>query len=280
MRVYEKSGGVVLEDAAWFDPAIIFDCGQCFRFVPKGDAFCGVAFGRALSVKKDGEDVHLFPCTMGEFESIWRRYFDFDRDYEALCASVCENDARLKEAAPCCKGLRILRQEPFETLISFIISANNNIARIRSVIEKLCAAYGEKIEAPWGDAYAFPTAEALASASVEELRALGLGYRDQYVKKTAMAVASDPQILSQIPTMDLDAARKALCQFHGVGNKVADCILLFSMDKTAAFPKDVWIRRVAQEVYGCDCDTLAARYGDAAGFAQQMMFYSARWKKF
>ena len=279
MRVYEKCDGVMLEDVSWFEPAVFFDCGQCFRFLPCGEnVFRGVTFDRPLQVEKQDDGFFLFPCTLTDFETIWRNFFDLDRDYAAICDRICADDVHLQAAAPCCEGLRLLSQDPFETLISFIISANNNISRIRSIIEKLCAAYGERLLAPWGEVYAFPKADALAKVPVEELRALGLGYRDRYVKETSQMVADDPAILDRISQMPYMEAQKALCQFPGVGKKVADCIALFSMNKREAFPKDVWIRRVANEVYACDPDTLAARFGDEAGFAQQMMFYTVRKK--
>ena len=280
MRIEEKDGGVLLSDVLWFDADKIFDCGQCFRFTKTNeDAWRGMAGTRPMYVTTLPDGVFLFPCTAAEFETYWRRYFDFDRDYAAITADLCKNDAHLANAARYCHGLRLLRQEKFETLISFIVSANNNIVRIRGILSRLCEAYGESVETPWGKDHAFPNAAALADAELKDLRALGLGYRDSYVKQTAQMVAEDAGGLEQIAALDFRQAESALCKFPGVGKKVADCVALFSMDCREAFPKDVWIRRTAQEVYHMDACALEASFGKEAGFAQQMLFYAARMKE-
>ena len=280
MRVEEKDGGVLISDVSWFDADKIFDCGQCFRFAKTDEAtWRGMAGSRPICVTTLPDGVFLFPCTTMQFAEYWRRYFDLDRDYAAITKDLCRKDAHLADAARYCHGLRLLRQEKFETLISFIVSANNNIVRIRGILSRLCESYGEKIETPWGEEYAFPTAAALADAELKDLRALGLGYRDSYVKRTAQRAAEDAGLLEQIAALDFRQAERALCEFPGVGKKVADCVALFSMDCREAFPKDVWIRRTAREVYHMDACALEASFGKEAGFAQQMLFYAARIKQ-
>ena len=277
MQVKACGDGVLLPANAWFDAARIFDCGQSFRFACDQDGIWrGVALDHPLAVANTADGTLLFPCTMQEYQMFWRPYFDMDRDYETLTHTLAASDAYLAQAARYCRGLRLTRQARFETLISFVISANNNIGRIRGILQRLCQCYGAPLEAPWQGAYAFPTPQALAQVPLAALRELGLGYRDRYVAQCAMRVAQEPQCLDAIAALPLDQARSALCTFAGVGAKVADCILLFSMDKWDAFPQDVWIRRVAREQYGLSGAALAARFGQNAGYAQQVLFYAAR----
>ena len=278
MQVMEYHNGVLLYGDTWFDAGRIFDCGQNFRFTRGDDGIWrGVAFDHPLAVasRSDGS-TFLFPCTMREYQSLWRGYFDMDRNYEALTRTLAASDEHLAQAARYCRGMRLTRQARFETLISFVISANNNIGRIRGILQRLCCRYGAPLEAPWPDAYAFPAPQTLAKAPLAALRELGMGYRDRYVSQCAARVAENPQCLDAIAALPLTQARRALCAFAGVGAKVADCVLLFSMDKRDAFPQDVWIRRVAQEQYGLSGAALAARFGAEAGYAQQMLFYAAR----
>ena len=211
-------------------------------------------------------------------EAIWKGYFDLDFCYPPEDARF-SSDAVLREAAQCCAGLRILRQEPFETIITFILSANNNIARIRGIVKKLCELAGEPI-AP--GCFAFPAPQALAGQSEEALRACGAGYRARYVLKTARKVAEGYD-LERFYGMEYAAARAELCELNGVGPKVADCILLFAYQKREAFPADVWIRRMLGELYGFapknDKEILqfaSEHFGEYGGLAQQYLFHYMR----
>ena len=264
------------------DPALIFNCGQAFRFEQEEEtgAYRGIAYGRQICCRKTQNGMELFPVTPEEMEEIWKGYFDLDFCYPPEDARF-SSDAVLREAAQCCAGLRILRQEPFETIITFILSANNNIARIRGIIKKLCELAGEPI-APGG--FAFPTPQALALQSEETLRACGAGYRARYVLETARKVAEGYD-LERFYGMDYAAARAELCELSGVGPKVADCILLFAYQKREAFPADVWIRRMLGELYGFapknDKEILqfaSEHFGEYGGLAQQYLFHYMRTK--
>ncbi len=283
LTITYSDGGAVISGVAEFDPAQIFYNGQCFRFTDIGDGvFRGVAHGRVLDVRAHNGDITLYPCSEDDFESIWRGYFDLGRDYGALF-SGCDDEA-LQEGICYARGLRVLKQEPFETLISFIISANNNIKRIRGIIERICAMCGAHIDFEGETYYAFPTPGELAALSGEELYALGSGYRAPYIKHTACAIAQGYD-LNAIGGLSYKDAKKELMKLKGVGPKVADCVLLFAYAKTDAFPADVWIKRVMQVLYGFEgshtdiYEFAKKRFGEHAGIAQQYLFYYARENK-
>lgn len=261
-------------------PEIIFNCGQAFRFLydEKKRAYGGVAHGRQVWCREIENGMELFPVTPKQVEEIWRGYFDLDFCYPPTGAAFA-GDKVLQSAVKSCPGLRLLRQEPFETLITFIISANNNIGRIRGIVERICAQAGEEI-AP--GVFAFPTPKALAALGEERLRALGAGYRAKYLNETAKKVASGYDF-APLYHLNYLAARKELCAFSGVGPKVADCILLFAFGKRGAFPADVWIRRMLLELYGFapknDREILsfaAEHFGEYGGIAQQYLFHYMR----
>ena len=260
-------------------PQLVFDCGQAFRFRRHGAAMQGVAYSRLLSAEETSRGLELFPVTREDFESIWRRYFDLDLSYGEI-ASLFAKDPVLRRAIPLCRGMRVLNQEPFETLLSFLISQNNNIPRIRGIIEKICAEQGEEI-AP--RIFAFPTPEQLARVSPERFRQLGAGYRADYLAEASRAVAEGRFDLSRPFGLDYAQAKAYLMTLKGVGPKVADCVLLFAYGKRDAFPKDVWIKRVLKQLYGFtprnDEDFLRfsqEHFGSYGGIAQQYLFHYAR----
>lgn len=276
MDIIIKGSDAILA-GEFIEPDIVFDCGQCFRFTKREDIWTGVAHGRVLNVQKTEEGLRLIGGA-ADAESIWRGYFDADTSYADILTEISADDT-VRSAAADFKGMRLLRQQPFETLISFIISANNNIKRISKIIEAVCALAGEEIAE---GKYAFPTPEALAALSEEQLTACGAGYRAPYIKKTATAVAEGLDIES-LRSMDYLEAKKALIALPGVGPKVADCILLFSLDHTCAFPQDVWIKRALKDIYGVafknDKELVAfaaEKFGRYAGIAQQYIFHYAR----
>lgn len=249
-----------------------FECGQCFRWDALGpESYRGVAFGREVSMSLENGCLTV-SCPESEFEALWRPYLDLDRDYAAIRQAV-SIDARTAQAVAYGAGLRILRQDPWEALCSFILSQCNNIPRIRGIILRLCTLYGNHIR---GDAYAFPAPERLAAASEAELRsALRCGYRAPYLLAAARAVAGgalDLDVLRGLPTAE---AKLCLTALPGVGEKVANCMLLFGLGKLDAFPVDVWMRRTVNALYGKGFDPSAA-FGEYAGIAQQYLFYQAR----
>ncbi|MBU5292992.1 DNA-3-methyladenine glycosylase [Anaerosalibacter bizertensis] len=283
-NIMEGNNKVIIEGIKDFDPVHIFECGQCFRWNKEEDkSFTGVAFERVLNVKSEDDKIILSNTNLEDFNNIWYNYFDLERDYGEMKEELSEDEI-LKEAVKFGSGIRILKQEPFETLISFIISANNAIPRIKSSIERLSKRYGKYIgEYNGKDYYAFPTAEALSKVDVEELKETKIGFRAKYVSSAAKRVYNGEADLNDIKTLDTDEAREKLMEFQGVGPKVSDCILLFAMEKYDAFPIDVWVKRIMEYFYLKEDTSMKKiqRYGeekfkDLAGFAQQYLFYYAR----
>ena len=265
-----------------FDPEAIFTCGQCFRWHMESDgSFTGVANGRVLNVKRCGEEVTFNGCSGADFEKTWRKYFDLDRDYEKIKYDLSQN-AALKSAVEYGGGIRILRQEFFETLLSFIISANNNIPRIQGIIEKMSRLWGEKICFCGKEYYTFPKPAALSGICAGDLAPLRAGYRASYIEKTVKSYADGEVVFEELCRMPTDKARRSLMSLCGVGPKVADCILLFSLGRFDVFPTDVWVKRVMRELFGCEeknaCAAGQKMFGENAGIAQQYLFYERREK--
>ena len=236
-----------------------------------------MAYGRYLTISQPEEDIIELGCTEEEYRAIWRDYFHIDYDYDRIVDQINHStDEFLRNAVQGGSGIRILRQEPFEMLISFIISQNKNIPSIKTCIERLCERYGECSTDKFTGAvyYAFPTPEQLADAKQEELRSLKLGYRDSYILSAARAVASGAINLEALKLASHEEAVKALCDIHGVGIKVANCVSLYGLHHIEAFPVDVWIRRIFTEVYGNRFDITP--YRGYAGIIQQYMFYYFR----
>lgn len=265
----------------------ICESGQCFRLKKleevdarqkekaekglAGEKYALTALGRYLEIEQR-ENQLFFDCTLEEFEGIWRRYFDLEEDYGKIINMIDPKDTYLIKAASYGSGIRILRQDLWEMIISFIVSQQNNIVRIRKCIENLCQKYGEEKRLKDGRKYyLFPTPEALAKASIEELYACNLGYRSKYIHKTAESVAFGEVDLETIKQMDYEAAMDELCKLTGVGEKVANCICLFALHKTEAFPVDTHIQKVLKEQYAGGFPF--ERYAGYAGTLQQYIFY-------
>lgn len=258
------------------DLAQTLDCGQAFRWQPVllpcgTQAWRGVAFGRVLTVWQEG-GTFCFDCTQTEFDEIWFSYFDFSADYAAVRTALSSLHPVLQEAAQYAPGIRILRQEPWEALCAFIISQNNNIPRIKGIIERLCALLGESIPCGNETLYTFPTPQRLAACTVEELQPLRAGFRAKYLIDAAKRVASGEIDLAALCTAPVCAAREKLMTIHGVGPKVADCALLYGLHCTCCFPMDVWMKRAMTLLPGVD----PADLGENAGVAQQYIFHYAR----
>ena len=261
---------MVFEDIKDIDLTHLFECGQCFRWVPDGpDAYTGAAGSFAARINLSDGCLNI-DATGGD-RDFWRRYFDLNTDYGAIKKKLTDSEPLLKPATEYGHGIRILNQDPFETIISFIISQNNNIPRIRKNIESLCTAYGEPIEG--SELCAFPSPEALADAEVCDLAELRLGYRCEYIKASAERYLRE----------GCPKTREELLAFHGIGPKVANCIMLFGLRDTAAFPVDTWVKQIMNDMYGFDLKDAkgmqafaAEKYGDLAGYAQQYLFYYYR----
>lgn len=278
---YKQTGDkVVLCNAEDFNIEEILECGQCFRFEKLGDmSYTIIAAGRVLNIEQRGDTVTLYPCTAEEFESIWYDYFDLDTDYSAIKKKI-SNDDVMRAATEYAKGIRILNQEPFECLLSFIISQNNNIPRIKGIIAKMAERYGTKC----GDKYLFPTLAQLANADVDSLYELKMGFRAKYIFDAVQKLGSGEVDLNIADSLSTDELLNMLLKIKGVGQKVADCTMLFSMKRKEVFPTDVWIKRVMGQLYfGSDDVSIEQihslaneKWGSLAGYAQQYLFYYAR----
>ena len=251
---------------AWpspFDLPATLTCGQCFRWRENADgSFSGVASGRMLTVRPD---------TPGEWLGgpFWRRYFDLDLDYASIREELSALSPALAEAAAYAPGIRILSQEPWEALCSFILSQNNHIPRIMGIVDRLCAAFGDPLP---GGGFSFPGPERLAPLSPEDLAPLRCGFRARYVIDAARKVAGglDLESLREAP---LPEARQALQAIDGVGPKVAECALLYGLHRLDAFPVDVWMKRAMAALFPGETPE---RFGPFAGIAQQYIFHYSR----
>lgn len=246
-----------------------FECGQCFRWNREGDSYLGVVRGRLAQLTEKSSGVYI---TSNASEELWREYFDLDTDYAAVTASF--KGEYLERCAKFGRGIRILRQEPWEALCSFIISQCNNIARIKGIVERLCEKFGEPFDIGGRVFFAFPTPERLAALETEALDCIRAGYRAEYIISAAQAVSDGSLDLETLRSADFIAAKKQLRTVRGVGEKVANCALLYGLGHTEGFPVDVWMKRVLKEHFPSDFDP--ASLGKYAGLAQQYMFYYAR----
>ena len=272
-----------------FELKDIFECGQCFRWNENEDgSYTGVINKGVLNVEKQGEKIIFTGMLDGDIKEIVNSYFDLDRNYEEIKRQLSNIDKYLKTSVEYGKGIRILNQDLWETIISFIISANNNIPRIKGIIERISEKYGTEIEWKNEKYYIFPTPEQLERATVEDLRSLGTGFRDVRIYETTQKVLNDEVNLENIDKKGTIEAREELLTLSGVGPKVADCILLFStLKRFDVFPIDVWVRRVMNELYIKNKDESKVskkeimkiangKFGDLEGLAQQYLFY---WKR-
>lgn len=273
-----------------FELKDIFDCGQCFRWNEQQDgSYTGVFGENVLNVSKVGNDVVFKGICKENIKETVENYFDLNRDYQKIKNQLMQIDENMKKSVEYGQGIRILNQDLWETIISFIISANNNIPRIKGIIERLSKKYGKEIE--WNNTkyYTFPTAKALKDVTVQEYRELGLGFRDIRLYETTHMILDkkvDLEAMKNNPnTMEV---REQLLSLSGVGPKVADCILLFSdLKRFEVFPIDVWVRRVMNDLYIHNDDETRVnkkqiekiaqeKFGDLAGLAQQYLFYWRR----
>lgn len=285
MQKEETNNHIVLHGVTEFDLGQTFSCGQCFRWERDSDGtYTGLYGAHPLRIGQQGDVITLYHTTKEEYETIWRGYFDLNTDYRAIQAHL-SRDAVMRRAISAGRGIRLLVQEAFETLISFIISANNNIPRIKGIIARLCEAFGAPAPFEGGTVYAFPTAETLTRLTRADLAPLRAGFRDKYILDAAQKAASGAVDFDAVYAMDYAAAKRELKKVMGVGDKVADCVLLFGFQKYDAFPVDVWVRRVLEYCYpdGAHRSDAAAfareRFGPYGGFAQQYLFYYARENK-
>lgn len=288
MKFYEKDNSIILEEIENFDAKAIFTCGQAFRWYEESDgSFTTVHLGRVLNVLNEKDKVVFKGTNLKEFDEIWMDYFDLNTDYKEI-RKVLSNNEILPKAMEYGEGIRILNQNHFEMLISFIISANNMIPRIKKSIEVISMRYGKFIcEDENRKYYSFPTVEELSRATVEDLREFAkVGFRDKRIFDTVNMILNEKIDLDNFENLETDILREELLKFSGVGNKVADCIMLFSYKRGEVFPVDVWIKRVMEELFikeetpvkkiSKEADRIFGKY---AGYAQQYLFYYGREEK-
>ena len=272
-----------------FELADIFECGQCFRWnKEKNGSYTGIFHNNVLNVDKNGNEIIFKGICEGNIEKICTDYFDLNRDYTKIKEELSKIDDNLKRSIEYGKGIRILNQDLWETIISFIISANNNIPRIKGIIERLSKSYGRKIVYNNKEYYTFPTPEELRNVTVADFRNLGLGFRDIRLYETTHMILDKEVDLKKLDKLPTKLAREELLRLSGVGPKVADCILLFStLKRFDVFPIDVWVRRVMNELYIKNKDENKVtkkeiqkladeKFGNLQGLAQQYLFY---WKR-
>ncbi|MBQ2848303.1 MAG: DNA-3-methyladenine glycosylase 2 family protein [Clostridia bacterium] len=271
-KQHEIHTGNIAINTPCFNLGLTLDCGQAFRWSQDSDGdWHGVAFSKPLTLRQTGNGIELIGTSAEDFENIWKPYFDLDRDYDTLCKRF-SNDKQLKKAVTECYGIRLLKQEPWEALCSFIISQNNNIPRIKGIIDRLCRLLGEYLGR---DDYAFPTPQKIAEAGVDGLAPIRAGFRAKYIIDAAQKVANGEIDFENIllPSTSIDEGRDELIKIKGVGEKVAQCTLLYGCGKVDALPIDVWVKRILAEDYP---DGFPECTNGVRGIAQQYLFH---WKR-
>ncbi|WP_010681031.1 DNA-3-methyladenine glycosylase family protein [Acetivibrio cellulolyticus] len=285
-KISQEGNRIIVRNIKDFDPVHTFECGQCFRWIRQDDgSYTGVARGKVLNVSVDDGVLILKNTDLDDFKNIWFDYFDLGRDYGKIKEAIMK-DNTMKEAAAFGWGIRLLKQDIWEALISFIISANNRIPRIMKTVGAISKVYGVELEMDGKSYYSFPEVDKLTQSSIEDLEVCKGGFRCKYILNSSLMISEGDISLGNISQMDTDMAREELMRFPGVGPKVADCVLLYSGTKFDVFPTDVWVKRVMEELYFKrdagfkEIQKFAGSYfGDLAGFAQQYLFYFARENK-
>ena len=269
MNLKATQNALVFDKVNPLDLSLTLDCGQCFRWVENPDgSWHGVVGSKKVdAVCEDGNLILTGDVSENDRE-MWSRYFDLRRDYSSLCERFCA-DKWLKKAVDAYPGIRVLHQEPWETLCSFIISQNNNIPRIKGIIDRLCYNFGDDL----GGDFTFPSAQTIAQKTPEDLAVLRAGFRVKYILDAAKKISDGEIDLTEIENADIETARLELQKISGVGPKVAECALLYGFGRVDAFPVDVWVRRIMEELYP---DGLPECTEGARGIAQQYLFHWRR----
>ena len=275
--------GIIVKGVDNFELTHIFECGQCFRWDKQDSgSYIGVAYGKVIEIEKNEMEVKIYNINKEEFKELWCDYFDLRRDYTVIKEKF-RKDPLLERSVNFGYGIRLLQQQPFELTISFIISSNNRIPMIKRAINRLSEKWGKAIEYKGKTYYTFPTVEALNKASIEEIQSCGLGFRSKYVKESVHRIYTGEVNLELFKSCDDDICHLELQKLSGIGPKVSDCIMLFSMQKYSAFPVDVWVKRAMQFFYLAPDVSLPKirtfardKFENLSGFAQQYLFYYAR----
>ena len=283
-HIFKKGEDTIVEGIAHFDLGSTLDCGQCFRWDRNDDNdYTGIAYGKVVRVVQKNDTLTFMKSTIEDVQSTWYEYFDLGTDYGAIKKTLSENDPIMAQAVQFAPGIRLLRQPVFETLVSFIISANNSIPNIKRVISAMSRMWGERVIYDDREYFSFPVARTLAKSEVCDLKLTKAGYRCDYIKKTSEIFSLNPISKDNLASMEYSMAKKKLMEFTGVGAKVADCTILFTGSNYRAFPVDVWIKIIMEKLYlGKETavshisDAAYQLFGDLAGYAQQYLFHYAR----
>ena len=286
MKVSCENNIVTVDGVNDFTLSQILECGQCFHFDNLDDeVYEVVAFGRAVKMEQTDKVLRIYGSSMEDYEGIWKLYLDMDNDYGLIKQSVIKADGALKTAVDEKSGIRILNQDFFDTLISFIVSQNKSIPQIKQCVKNISHRFGDEVIGYNGEAfYVFPDVQRLHDATEEELRECKVGFRAPYIKNATEAVYSGAVTKEKLDELDIAQARELLMTIKGVGEKVANCVLLFGLGRREAFPVDVWMKRIMEQMYFDGKDTkkqdieafAVNKFGDLGGYAQQYLFDYAR----
>ena len=286
MKVSCENNIVTVDGVNDFILSQILECGQCFHFDKLDEeVYEVVAFGRAVKMEQTDKVLRIYGSSMEDYEGIWKLYLDMDNDYGLIKQSVIKADGALKTAVDEKSGIHILNQDFFETLISFIVSQNKSIPQIKQCVKNISHRFGDEVIGYNGEAfYVFPDVQRLHDATEEELRECKVGFRAPYIKNATEAVYSGAVTKEKLDELDIAQARELLMTIKGVGEKVANCVLLFGLGRREAFPVDVWMKRIMEQMYFDGKDTkkqdieafAVKKFGDLGGYAQQYLFDYAR----
>ena len=268
MKIIKENNNLIIENIKCLNIALSLDCGQAFRWrVENDNIWCGVVKNKYLKIKQNENNIILYDTTEEDFNLIWKEYFDLDGDYVSILSSY--DDRSLITACEIYNGIRILKQDEWEAICSFIISANNNIPRIKGIIERLCENFGEKV----GERYSFPSPEKIAELEVNDLEIIKAGFRAKYILDAAKKISTKEVDIEKVKNMNFEDAKNELLKIKGVGEKVAQCALLYGFGRLEAFPQDVWVKRIVSELYP---DGLPECIKGTEGIAQQYLFHWRR----
>lgn len=278
-----EKNNIIVKNIDHFHPKHIFECGQCFRWIKKdSQTYLGVVKNKVMEVQLLDSSIKFINCTQDDYIYLWKNYFDLFVDYNEI-KKFCAKDLFLEKAIHFGHGIRLLNQELEELIFSFILSANNRIPRIIRTIDLLSKRFGNKINYNNETFHSFPSIESLANASIKDIEECKAGYRSKYIIETAKLLSTKLVNLETFSSLSSENAKKELLKLPGVGNKVADCILLFSGFDKSTFPTDVWIKKTMESLYFKKetpirkIHEFASQYfGEYAGYAQQYLFYFAR----
>lgn len=269
MKYIQKEKDIILTDIDCLNIGLTVDCGQSFRWSVNSDgSFHGIVKNKSVDIIQNENEIIFKNTSMNDFENLWIPYFDLNRDYTKICKSF--TDKYLKIACNQYYGIRILKQDPWEAICSFIISQNNNIPRIKGIISRLCETFGEKINE---NDYSFPSYEVIANLDEADLAPLRAGFRNKYIIDAARKIAANEVSIEKINTLPIEQAREELMKIKGVGAKVAECSLLYGFGRVEAFPIDVWVKRIMAELYP---NGLPECTKGVEGIAQQYLFHWRR----